>query len=392
MQRRSGSGAGRNKYVKSGVAGHDAPGGKKPSALPKILRPVFGVGVVLLAALVVIFLIGKVFPQTAQIVRLEARVTDNIQAFGDSVLYYDGTTLVCVGSNGKSKWTYTIGGGADFSTDGTRIVLWSGAQLHVLDARGNATFIDKLDNTIRMARVGGTYVAACIGDSTTASVRVLSHTGSLLETIDFSGLYPLDIGFFSNQGQRMWVLGLDLGSNAPITKLSTYEPGRMATGAVEFNDELAYRVYPYNNLLMVADTSKIRAYNYKCVEQTSPAAITIYGWEVRQVRTVGRDTHALLRPMLSMAGGLFSSLRLVTNASQTAQPIRLLTPCFAGGLSEKGVYAIGSSVVYYLPYGEKVLRTTHLTYTLTDFICMLDGGSAVVVAGQDVLILKLPTK
>lgn len=71
--------------------------------------------------------------------------------------------------------------------------------------------------------------------------------------------------------------------------------------------------------------------------------------------------------------------------------MRLLSPCFASGLNSRGVYAFGSNVIYHAAYGQKTFQATYLSYTLTDYICMLEGGRAVLVSGNDVFILKLPT-
>jgi len=79
----------------------------------------------------------------------------------------------------------------------------------------------------------------------------------------------------------------------------------------------------------------------------------------------------------------------VTNNS--VHSLRLLSPCFASGLSEKGMYAFGDNVVYYAPYGSHQFKANFLTYTLADFFCMLDNGRAVVQIGDEVYILRLPT-
>lgn len=380
-------------YITSGVASQNTPGGKKPSNLPKVLRRVLVFAIVLVILLGLAYGLVNLFSQSDKPVRINARPTDNIQPFGENILYYDGTMLHCVGPNGNSRWQYALGNSGDYSCSKSMVVAWSGSQLVVLNKDGQLTYSDRMEQPVRFARIGDAYVAAVIGEDLSSTVRVTTHNGILLENINIPERYPdlylLDVGFLSSRGQLIWVLGLDINSNAPISHLSTHEPGKMSTGAVELQDDLVYSIYTYNNNLMVVDTSKVRTFSYKCVEQTDSASILVYGWQVKQVRTIGRNTYALFEQMPQVGNTpSFSELRLITNDKMGS--IRLLSPCFASGLSDKGVYGFGTDVIYYAPYGTASVRTTRLTYPVTDFVCMLDGGRAVMVSGTEVFIMKLP--
>lgn len=396
MQRKTQS-TKKSPYIRSGVDAQDTPGGKKRSPIPAILRRIIFIAIILSVVVAVVIGANWVIGNTQNLVRISARPTDNIQPFGEDVLFYDGMTLHCVSPTGASKWYYSLGPGGDFHCSNSMVVAWSGNLLIVFNKDGQPTYTTNMEETIRFARVGEAYIAACIGASETkTSIRVMTLSGSHLENIDMADLFPLDIGFFYSKGQLMWVLSLDVNGNAPITNLASYEPGKLATGKVELQDELVYKVYVNNNNLMVADTSRLRTFNYKCVEQTDLASTLIYGWQVKQVRTVStRNSYALLE-QLPASGDLssFSEIR-VLNQNQnntTMTSIRLLTPCFASGLGDKGVYGFGPMTIYYAPYGTKNPRPTQLSYTITDFICMLEGNRAVLVAGSDVFIQKLPTK
>lgn len=383
MQRRRGKSA----YVRSGVPGKRP---RAPLSRPKkLLRGVVLMAVALGILILLIYGAVSLFTRGAKPVRLNALPTDKIAALGENVLYYDGAALRCVGPNGAARWAYQLGANADFRCAGGRIVAWAGNQLYVFDANGVCTFNDRMDAPVRFAAIGESFVAACLGDGASATVRVMNHNGVLTESIQVNDLYAMDVGFFSSRGRLMWLLSLDIQGNAPISNLSTYEPGRMSTGAVELSDELVYQIYEHNNLLMLVDTDTITAYDYKCVEQTNIAPILVYGWQMAGLRTAGNKTYALLAPQQDVgAGALFSELRLVTNYA--TQALRLHSPCFASGLNERGVYGFGNNVVYFIPYGESAVRATYLTYTLTDFICMLGGGRAVMASGNDVFIMKLP--
>jgi len=345
--------------------------------------------------LVVVYIFSSLFGGGGQPILINANPTDNIQPFGDSLLHYDGMALRCLGPNGARKWEFTLGVGADFYCTKDRVIAWVGNQVHVLDKNGAATFNDRLSGEIRFARVGQTYIAAVVGETELhTQIQVFNHDGMMLENIekDVEDLYVMDAGFFTQRGQHMWVLSLDINGNQPISTLRTYEPGRMTTGSVELDNELVYKIYTFGNDLMVVNTTKVQAYSYKCVERVDIPPVLTYGWLVRHVRQIGRTTYALLEQMPTAGDDMavFSELRLVTDS--TMSTLRLLSPCLASGLSEKGVYGFSESIIYYAPYGQTLFRTFPHNYRITGLICMLDNGRAVVVtAGNEVRILTLPT-
>lgn len=376
--------------MRSGVASHKTPGGRKKSPLPGMLRRISIITIVLAALVLVIYFVARGWTPGSKAVYLNALPTYDIQAMGENAVYYDGITLTCVNPRGGTNWTFSLGAGGGFRCTDTTVTAWRDTQVHVLDKNGKSLLTDQLDATVRFARTGESYVAICMGDELSSSVRVLDRSGTVLEVRQYPDLYLLDMGYLYTKGQYMWVLALDPGGNAPVTNLSTLEPGKMSTGVVELQDELVYSIYPQGNNLMVVDTSKIRTFNYRCVEQADLGSILVYGWQLKQVREVGRNTHVLMEPVPSSGtASTFSELRVLTNNS--LQSLRLLSPCFAGGLGEKGIYAFGDNVVYYAPYGAKIFTAHYVNYPQTALMCMLSGNRAVVASGDAVIIVELPT-
>jgi hypothetical protein len=378
-------------YAQHGVLASKTPGGRAPRRGRLRLRPVL---LLLLAvALVALAFWGlpRLFSGGLKPIYLNDVLPGHtIRAFGKNALCYNGTTLTCVAANGRTQWSFTIGAGGDFVCTESEVVAWNGGQVYVLDKNGQLAYSDRMEGTVRFARAGRNYIAICFGDAMNSTLRVLTRQGALLENITtLSDLYLMDVGFFSG-GQLMWVLALDVAGNAPVTQISTYEPGRMSTGVAELDNEMVYRVYERGDLLMAADTSKIRAYNYRCVEQTDIAPVLIYGWTIRDVRTVSRNLQVLLEevPQGSGRSGQFSDLRLVTNDSVTM--LRLLAPCFASGLSDAGVYGFAGNAIYFAPYGSHAFEAHYLTFGVEQMHCILDGGVAVMSDGAKVFMMALP--
>jgi len=365
---------------------------KKGAALKRVLKRVLLICVLLAVLILGITGVRSLTSSSSKPVRINANPTDTIRAFGEDLIYYNGTTLYCVSNSGDTKWTFQLGMNGDFYASGEHVVAWAGNQVYVINEKGQSSYNDRMSDQVRFARIGDAYVSVCIGEEMDSSVLVMDHHGTRLESLEMSGVYVMDMGFFSSGEKLMWIYSLDVAGQVPISNLATYEPGRMSTGAVELNDTIIYDIYEHDDYLMVCDMSKITVYNYKCVEQKDIASVLTYGWQVCDTRPVGRTTYSLLTPLQSATASSetasFAEIRLVSNYS--TQSMRLLSDCFAAGLTNKGVYGFGDNVIYYAPFGSKQFETHYLTYQITDLICMLDSGRAVLASGNDVFILKLP--
>ena len=100
--------------MKSGISGKDAPGGRKRPPARRIIKSVLALCAVAAAIFGIVAGVRALVGRDAGVVRLPAATTDNIQALGENVLYYDGMTLYCVSPGGSSRWHFTLGAGADY--------------------------------------------------------------------------------------------------------------------------------------------------------------------------------------------------------------------------------------------------------------------------------------
>ena len=129
---------------------------KKKSPFQKILRIV-----ILAAALTAILVVAVMYALNGntregigRITRIGATLSQNVSPFGDSVIFYDGTTLHCVAATGGNEWSYQIGTNADYDATEKRIVAWSGNDLYILNSRGRLIYNNKMSDAIQFASAG----------------------------------------------------------------------------------------------------------------------------------------------------------------------------------------------------------------------------------------------
>ena len=196
--------------------------------------------------------------------RIGATLSQNVTPFGDSVIFYDGTTLHCVAATGGNEWSYQIGTNADYDATESRIVAWSGNDLYILNSRGRLIYNNKMSDTIQFASAGEEFVAVFVGDPDSGVISVINSDGQTVDNITVANQTLLDIGFFKSvttssaqETELMWVLGLDTTGTVISMELQTFQPGKLSTGKSSLGDHIVYMVYDVGGVLNVVDTRQI---------------------------------------------------------------------------------------------------------------------------------------
>lgn len=372
---------------------------KKPQPKRTFIPLPVAVGVVILLAILLAAIAFSFSGPTGsdeigRAVRLGATTSQQVTAFGNDVLYYDGTNLKCVGTNASSKWSFQIGANAGFHAGQSRVVAWSANQVTVLDKRGNSSYIDKMDEEVQFARAGSEYVAIFSGTQDNGVISVINGNGQSVDEIAISDQTILDIGFFTaaqtaGNVELMWVLGVDTTGTVISTNVSTYQPGKLATGSAMLGEQIVYKIYYYDGLLRVVDTQKISAYSYKLKEDANTSDELIYGWYMQDVRTVGKKTYQLLVPSPELDGSLkASNLRLMTGTDDRV--LHLPASCMSAYLGSNSVYAFSESTLYACRYGDNRFTAYTLPVKISGVLDMLDNNTAIVASGAEVYVISLP--
>ncbi len=351
------------------------------------------VPVVLVIALLVAgaVYLSHVFSQrVSKPIALTARSTQHVTAFGNDVLYYDGMMLHAVNTSGGHKWSFQLGQYAGYHTFDKHIVAWSANQLYILDGRnGSPLYNDRMGAEIQFARVGNDYVAAFVGELSSGNIHVMDLNGKSVDSMQVDSQTLLDIGFFAEGPEMMWVLGLDTSGTVPSLMMQTYRPGTLATGNATLGEQLVYKVYYYNKLLRIADTRQIRTFDYKIKQDVNTPPILIYGWLLTDTRQVGREMAQLLVPAPQMDGTLHATdLRVLMNTRDRV--LHLPTECFGAALGNKSVYGFSANYVYVCKYDENTFKAYALPIFATRVLGITENNRAILAAGSDVYLVQLP--
>ena len=370
---------------------------KKKSPFQKILRIV-----ILAAALTAILVVAVMYALNGntregigKITRIGATLSQNVSPFGDSVIFYDGTTLHCVAATGGNEWSYQIGTNADYDATEKRIVAWSGNDLYILNSRGRLIYNNKMSDAIQFASAGDEYVAVFVGDSDNGVVSVINSSGQIVDNIPVSNQTLLDIGFFmstttssAQPTELMWMLGLNTTGTVISTELQTYQPGKLSTGKSSLGEHIAYSIYDENGNLNIVTTRQILHYSYRALEASSPTLI--YGYTVEDVQQSGKTLYQLLVPAQEQSEGTsINNVRLMYGSVDRV--LHLPGTCIAAKLGTKSVYGFSANAVYACRFGETTFRAYAMPINVTAVLGMMTDNRAVVASGSEIYVVELPT-
>ncbi len=353
---------------------------------------------ILVAALLALFVLiarSLLSPggKTLSAVKLRCKVTQDVTPFGSDILYYDGTTLYCLRSNGGERWSYPLGENASFSCGDSMIAAWAGTQLHIIDRNGNATYNESLGAPIQFVRVGSKYVGIVMGSEIGPTLEIKDMQGNHAEgeSESYKELILLDLGFFSD-GEFVWTTALDSYGSVPDTILNTYRIQVSGSGSISLGDHLVYAVIYAGKQLNVVSTQQIRKYNYRGTLDSS-GTVLVYGWQLIDSAVNGDEAMLLFTPTKSISdSSSINQLRLIWG--KTDKRYSLPSLCISAALYGRRIYAFSADMVYRADLNAKRFDPISLSDALgkqsvTQYLGMLKNGVALLACDNDVYAVNL---
>ncbi len=359
----------------------------------KILLITVIAAVVIVATVTVLSVTGVINPSTSMhSVHLRCTSAQQVTPFGNSVLYYDGTTLYCLNANGSENWSFTLGANAGFNCEGGTLVAWVDNQLFIFDANGRSTYNDHLAaGTVQFAKAGSRYVAAVVGEGTGPTLIVKDLDGITVdeESAAYADMIVLDAGFFGG-GEYLWTTALDVYGTVPATTMNTMRVGQMNTGEVSLGENICYAVKYAGGKLNVITTRQLLVYDYQGTQDKN-GTVLVYGWRLADWADAAGGTELLFAPSRQMEeDAAITELRLIRGTRDTR--LTLPSGCVGAALHNSRIYAFGTDTVYRAAYRDNrfTALSLPLSGTVTGYLGMLDNGTALLCCGSDVYAVTMP--
>ena len=329
------------------------------------------------------------------VAQLPCYASQKVTPFGSNVLYFDGASIHCLTDAGAIRWSYPVGGEANFTVSDTHLVIWQGARLYIVDANGRPTYNETLPQEIQFARAGKRHVAVVIGPDTAPELMVKDLSGAQVdeETDAFQGLMLLDCGFYGPDGQYLWTLSMDVYGTRANTILNTFQVGKMNTGEVSLGDSITYKVLYENDKLRVFNTRQLYTFDYKGVQDAN-ATMLVYGWKLIDDYIPEKgDARLLMAPTAQMnMGTAISELRLLSGTLD--RRYTLPSECVGAAVYENAIYAFSDTYLYKTDINTQQCYAYQIPgaegTVVTEFLGLTGGGRALIGCGDSVYSVTLP--
>ena len=200
-----------------------------------------------------------------------------VKVVDDGFVYYDGSYIGAVTTEGRTKWTYLIGRNADFDANANGVAAWEGESLTLIDGQsGTPSFSGAMETDVISACIGSRYTAVLMGPEHNSTIVLMEPGGRRVNSITLTNQTVIEYGFFSN-GTLLWVMSLDTSGTVPSCTVNTYRPGKEMVGSIHDNEQMVYGVVFQSSYFCCAGDTFLKVYDYTGKEDKSRRR-KVYGW------------------------------------------------------------------------------------------------------------------
>ena len=200
-----------------------------------------------------------------------------LEVVDDGFVYYDGSYIGAVTTEGRIKWSYLIGRNADFDANANGVAAWTGESLTLIDNQtGTPSFSGAMENDVLSACIGDRYTAVLLGPEYNSTIVLMEPGGRRVNSITLTNQTVIEYGFFSN-GSLLWVMSLDTSGTVPSCTVNTYRPGKEMVGSIHDNEQMMYGVVFQSSYFCCAGDNFLKVYDYTGKEDRTRRR-KVYGW------------------------------------------------------------------------------------------------------------------
>lgn len=312
----------------------------------------------------------------------------DLQSTSGGFVYYDGSTVSAISSQGDVQWSYLVGSNAGFSATDYGVATWVGNTITLIDgASGTTTFNGNMEADVLSAHIGDKYTAILIGEETNSTIVLMETGGKQVSQIILEDVTAVDYGFFSN-GTLLWVMVCDSNGTVPTCNIQTYRPGKEIVGSIHDNEQLSYAVMFQSNKVLVAGDTYLKTYDYTGTEDKSQRKL-VYGWYLASVDEASSDPlMALVNDAQYSGQSAIQDVRLLR--SNLDRVVRLPFGCMdvvARGNTIYGFAADGHLLI--MSTDEATARSYQLNMPIQTVHGVTSDGVAILGNGGNICLVDL---
>lgn len=313
----------------------------------------------------------------------------SVETVSDGAIVYDGGSILKLGSDGKTSWSYMLGGGISLNASDAGVAAWNGQSLTLINgATGAADFSGKMDANILSARIGAQYTAVVLEPEHNSTIVLMENGGRRVDEITLSGQTVVDYGFFYTNDSLFWVMALDTSGTAPSCTLSIYRPGRRIVGQITDSEQVIYHTMFQSAQICTVGNVFLRSYDYNCRENTDRRKL-VYGWVLAGVDDASENPMMAFTLIGQYDGSSeMKDVRMIRGSSD--QTVRMPFGCDALIAKNDRVYGFSSSgYIMIAQMGVQKVNAYRIGVSFDQIYGVMSGNVAVVGNGNTLYFVSL---
>ena len=208
---------------------------------------------------------------------IQLAANQGLEVVDDGFVYYDGSYIGAVTTDGRIKWSYLIGRNAGFDANTNGVAAWTGESLTLIDGQtGTPSFSGAMEREVLSAYIGDRYTAVLLGPEHNSTIVLMESGGRRVNSITLTNQTVIEYGFFSS-GSLLWVMSLDTSGTVPSCTVNTYRPGKEMVGSIHDNEQMVYGVVFQSSYFCCAGDTFLKVYDYTGKEDKTRRR-QVYGW------------------------------------------------------------------------------------------------------------------
>lgn len=269
---------------------------------------------------------------------------------------------------------------------GDLTVAWGGSTVVLFDKDGIGKGIVDTPGEVVMAVPGVSTYAAIVKEENQHRLRIYSvKDNSAVDEVLFPYASVLGMGYFGEKSSQLWVLTVDSHGTEPVTRLTTYSPGKKSTGEIQLRNEIGYSAVPLGKLTWLVGTHTLTAWE--------PAGETksklVYGWNLQDMLVDGNGNVSFLFSPAG-AGDQLSSLWYM-NSDGTEYRFPLPAGCVKAMLKENGkICAVTEKGVYSMARNGTGSRFYPLANAVESIPAVVPGKAFVIYTSHRNYLIDMP--
>ncbi len=316
---------------------------------------------------------------------------DGVYPWSNGVLSVYDNKLICNELNRDAPlWTIDLpANNMKARKEGDYAVAWGGNNTVLIDKDGISRGVkaEPEGTEVVLAVPGASTFAVIIREEGQHRLRVYSAKDlSQVDEIRFPYASVLGVGYFGDKASQLWVLTVDSHGTEPVTRLTTYTPGKKYTGEITLRNEIGYAAVLQKDLTYLVGTHTQTVWEHG--GETEPRKL-VYGWNLQDA-LVGANGKVTFLFSPAGAAGQLSSLWYV-NSDGTEYRFPLPAGCTKAMLKENGrICAVSANGVYSFAANGTSSRFYPLANTVESISAVVPGKAFVIYSNHRNYLMNLP--